>query len=199
MMLTSADSDVVVPDGEIKCMYIDKCTTNSQPRKAISHIFGRNKLCTRLIPNYVWVHYCRKHYQRSRYRNAQEYAKLQCDLVLKQIRRVQAWSDGNKRQNKAGVVQDWSLTVRKREQKRLDDKSAVGKKRRYPDDDMDDLDENENDHAVANGTAVPSGCWTRLRPDIRRRRLKQSSSRYRWRWTRAISPRSRTLRSSRTS
>ncbi len=136
-------------------MYVEKCDTDSQPRKAISHIFGRNKLCTRLIPNHVWVHFCRKHYQRSRYRNAQEYAKLQCDLVLQQIQRVQAWSEENKRQNKAGVVQDWSLTVRKREQKRLEDKSAAGKKRRYQDEDMDDLDEFSNDHAVANGTAVP--------------------------------------------
>ncbi|KAH8893392.1 hypothetical protein GQ53DRAFT_805581 [Thozetella sp. PMI_491] len=149
--LTGQSSDAPILDGTIKCMYIENCDTNSQPRKAISHIFGRNKLCTRLIPNYVWVHFCRKHYQRSRYRNAQEYAKLQCELVLKQIARVQAWSDENKNQGKAGVVQDWSLTVRKREQKRLDDKT---KKRRFQDDDLEDMD-NFNDHAVALGTAVP--------------------------------------------
>lgn len=26
------------------------------------YIFGRNKSCTKLCPDHVWVHYCRKHY-----------------------------------------------------------------------------------------------------------------------------------------
>ncbi|KAI1845096.1 hypothetical protein JX265_002818 [Neoarthrinium moseri] len=137
----------------IKCMYVDNCDTGSQPRKAISHIFGRNKLCTRMIPQHVWVHFCRKHYQRSRYRNAQEYAKLQCELVQKQIQRVQAWSDENKRAGQSGVVQDWSLSVRKREQKRLDDRvsTKASKKRPY----REETDDEDADRAVLNGTAVP--------------------------------------------
>ena len=49
---------------KIHCMHIDNCDTQAPYRKAISHIFGRNKLCTRSIPDFVWVHYCRKHYQR---------------------------------------------------------------------------------------------------------------------------------------
>ncbi|KAH8671062.1 hypothetical protein BX600DRAFT_509768 [Xylariales sp. PMI_506] len=138
----------------IKCMYVDNCDTGSSPRKAISHIFGRNKLCTRMIPQHVWVHFCRKHYQRSRYRNAQEYAKLQCELVQKQVLRVQAWSDENKRAGQAGVVQDWSLSVRKREQKRLDDQASTGKKRPFREESEED-DEN-SDRAVLNGTAVPA-------------------------------------------
>ncbi|KAK8086440.1 hypothetical protein PG994_001414 [Apiospora phragmitis] len=47
-----------------------------------------------------WAHVCRKHYQSSRYRNAQERAKIQCELVQKQIQRVQSWSDDNKRADK---------------------------------------------------------------------------------------------------
>lgn len=113
----------------IACMYIPNCDTGSQLRKAISHIFGRNKMCTRLIPQHIWVHYCRKHYQRSRYRNPKEYAKLQCDLVQKQIRAIREWSEANKRQGVAGTVVDWGLAVRKREQKRLDDLNAGGRKR----------------------------------------------------------------------
>jgi hypothetical protein len=136
-------------------MYVENCDTGSTLRKAISHIFGRNKLCTRLIPQHVWVHFCRKHYQRSRYRNAQEYAKLQCDLVQKQVRRVQAWSDENKRNGQMGVVQDWSLSMRKREQNRVMDQS---KKRPYRDESNDD-DDNTLDRAVLNGTAVPE--WLR--------------------------------------
>jgi len=113
----------------VVCMYIPNCDTGSQPRKAISHIFGRNKMCTRLIPQSVWVHYCRKHYQRSRYRNPKEYAKLQCDLVQQQIRRVHDWSLANMKNGAPGIVQDWGLAVRKREQKRLDDLGGAKRKR----------------------------------------------------------------------
>ncbi|KAK7952294.1 uncharacterized protein PG986_008022 [Apiospora aurea] len=148
------DNTVASTSSDIKCMYMDNCDTGSQPRKAISHIFGRNKLCTRMIPQHVWVHFCRKHYQRSRYRNAQEWAKIQCELVQKQIQRVQSWSDDNKRAGQSGVVQDWSLSVRKREQKRLDDKGTSGKKRPYRDESDDD--DETIDRAVLNGTAVPA-------------------------------------------
>ncbi|KAK2070020.1 hypothetical protein P8C59_004555 [Phyllachora maydis] len=154
------DPEAFLKDTTIRCMYIDNCDTNSQPRKAISHIFGRNKLCTRSIPDNIWVHYCRKHYQRSRYRNAQEYAKTQCDLVLKQIQRVQLWSNRNQREGKSGVVQNWSLSVRKREQKRIDDKAGMkntNNKRPFAPQESDENEDDEDvaDRAVATGTAVP--------------------------------------------
>lgn len=138
----------------IVCMYKPDCDTGSQLRKAISHIFGRNKTCTRNIPPHVWVHFCRKHYQRSRYRNAQEWARVQCDLVLTQVRRVQDWSDKNKRAGTGGIVQNWSLSMRKREQNRVQEKSN-NKKRPYRDDSDDDI----LDSATLNGTAVPD--WLR--------------------------------------
>jgi hypothetical protein len=115
---------------EVICMYIADCDTGSQLRKAISHIFGRNKMCTRLIPPSVWVHYCRKHYQRSRYRNPKEFAKLQCDLVQLQIRRVHEWGLENEKNARPGVVKDWGLAVRKREQKRLDELAGASRKRK---------------------------------------------------------------------
>lgn len=106
-------------------------------------------MCTRLIPQHVWVHYCRKHYQRSRYRNPKEYAKLQCDLVQQQIRRVHEWSLNNAKNGVAGVVQDWGLAVRKREQKRLDD--LGGSRKRNAAVFEQDSDEGED----GNGRAVP--------------------------------------------
>lgn len=135
-------------------MYVDDCDTGSQPRKAISHIFGRNKLCTRMIPQHVWVHFCRKHYQRSRYRNAQEYAKVQCELVEKQVGRVQSWSDENRQSGQGGVVVDWSLSMRKREQNRVSEKSH----KRRPSG-QESSDDGGMDRAVLNGTAVPD--WLR--------------------------------------
>lgn len=125
----------------VVCMYIQNCDTGSQPRKAISHIFGRNKMCTRLIPSHVWVHYCRKHYQRSRYRNPKEYAKLQCDLVQQQIRRVHEWSVENAKNGTPGVVQNWGLAIRKREKKRLDDLGGANRKRRA--DILNQIDDDE--------------------------------------------------------
>ncbi|KAE8448123.1 hypothetical protein EG329_009888 [Mollisiaceae sp. DMI_Dod_QoI] len=136
----------------VVCMYIPNCDTGSQPRKAISHIFGRNKMCTRLIPQHVWVHYCRKHYQRSRYRNPKEYAKLQCDLVQQQIRRVHEWSQENAKKGGAGVVSDWGIAVRKREQKRLDD--LGGSRKRNAAAFEHDSDEGE-DGEDGNGRAIP--------------------------------------------
>ncbi|KAI9860472.1 MAG: hypothetical protein M1813_006131 [Trichoglossum hirsutum] len=97
-----------------KCSYTENCTTGSPLRKVVSHIFGRNKLCTRQIPKSVWVHYCRKHYQRSRYRNPRGFALLQCDLVRKQVHRLQIW----------GGVTDWVIKVRKREELRLSKEKA---------------------------------------------------------------------------
>ncbi|KAI2625841.1 hypothetical protein GGR54DRAFT_637616 [Hypoxylon sp. NC1633] len=140
----------------IFCMYKPNCDTGSQLRKAISHIFGRNKTCTRKIPPHVWVHFCRKHYQRSRYRNAQEWARVQCDLVQRQLRRVQEWSDENKRTGQSKVVQNWSLSMRKREQNRVQEQSS--KKRSYQDESEED-DDDVPDSATMNGTAVPD--WLR--------------------------------------
>ena len=147
----------VVATQTIVCMYIPNCDTGSQMRKAISHIFGRNKMCTRLIPQHVWVHYCRKHYQRSRYRNPKEYAKLQCDLVQNQIRRIHAWSEDNaSRGSRSGIVQDWSLAVRKREQKRIDDlERKESNKRKRPVANAEDDDEDEEELGRKPATAVP--------------------------------------------
>lgn len=136
----------------LKCMYQDNCETGSQLRKAISHLFGRNKLCTKAIPSYIWVHYCRKHYQRSRYRSAQAWALVQVTLVVDQINRVQAWSDNNTKANRRGdgFLQYWTLQARKREAKRLQEKAAsVSRKRPFAEDDDDD------DQDMASRTAIP--------------------------------------------
>ncbi|KAJ2901863.1 ORP1 like protein [Zalerion maritima] len=135
-----------------KCLFMDNCDTGSTLRKAISHIFGRNKLCTRSIPEEVWVHYCRKHYQRSRYRNIKEWVVRCAELVAKQVQHIDDWSRWNAAHNKeAGVVTGWTINIRKREQKRLQE---IGKKRSLPLDDDDEFDE-VTDTADLTGTAVP--------------------------------------------
>ncbi|CAM1500927.1 Fc.00g100890.m01.CDS01 [Cosmosporella sp. VM-42] len=105
------------------CQFVDNCNTDSVPRKVISHIFGRNKVCTRRIPERVWVCMCRKHYQRIRYRKGPLYSITQIKLVSEQIARMIFWSLGfevNQEVNTEGIsIQSWTFSIRKRELNRL--------------------------------------------------------------------------------
>lgn len=122
-------------------MFVKDCDTGSQLRKAISHLFGRNKACTLRIPKHVWVYYCRKHYQRIRYRNAKTYPLNQMELVKLQIIRLQEWSDENQKQQTGPHIKQWALSLRKREQSRIENGGG--------------MDELHSDGRNAAGTAVP--------------------------------------------
>ncbi|KAJ9317358.1 hypothetical protein DTO271D3_2179 [Paecilomyces variotii] len=98
-----------MPHLEPKCEFSDgPCVTGGENlRKVISHIFGRNKNCTKLFPQHVWIHYCRKHYQRARYR-ASVWPFTQCDLLMDSLDRMEAW----------GGVDSFELVLRRRETRR---------------------------------------------------------------------------------
>lgn len=94
--------------------------SGSHPRKLISHIFGRNKTSTKLFPSTVWVHYCRKHYQRARYRS-RAWSFTQCELLLDSLGRMEAW----------GGVESFEVVLRRREMERLssaEQRQGSGKK-----------------------------------------------------------------------
>ncbi|KAI9925564.1 hypothetical protein MW887_005945 [Aspergillus wentii] len=99
------------PD-EPTCEFTNPCTTSSSTtttsspntRKVISHIFGRNKTATKLFPSHIWVHYCRKHYQRARYRSAQ-WPFTQCELLMDSLGRMEVW----------GGVECFEVVLRRRE------------------------------------------------------------------------------------
>lgn len=96
------------------CEFSSPCRMNPSPdgmhwRKVVSHIFGRNKASTKLFPDSVWVHYCRKHYQRARYR-ADQWPFTQCELLLESLERMEQW----------GGVESFELTLRRREAIRID-------------------------------------------------------------------------------
>jgi hypothetical protein len=95
------------------CEFAAPCRLNGSPdgyhfRKVVSHVFGRNKAVTKIFPQDVWVHYCRKHYQRARYR-ADQWPFTQCDLLLESLRRMQEWNG----------VESWDLDLRRREKIRV--------------------------------------------------------------------------------
>ncbi|KAL6415094.1 hypothetical protein AUP68_01639 [Ilyonectria robusta] len=104
-------------------MQVENCNTGSVPRKVISHIFGRNKVCTRRIPERAWVCMCRKHYQRIRYRKGPEFSMTQIDLVYEQIARMIFWSQGLEASGGVNVegifIRSWTFSIRKRELRRL--------------------------------------------------------------------------------
>lgn len=143
------------------CMWVENCNTQSTLRKIISHVFGRNKLCTRQIPEAIWVHMCRKHYQRVRYRNTDRFAKIQVDLVLKQLTRLEAWSRENERLGKtSGRLQSWTLGVRKREQKRTEgggetNEHAPSRKRAREENSNGAVEESEGDDERGLPAPVP--------------------------------------------
>ncbi|KAL2157074.1 hypothetical protein VTH06DRAFT_7049 [Thermothelomyces fergusii] len=133
------------------CKFMADCNiTKGMPvesvnwRKSMSHVFGRNKNCTRSIPDNVWVWMCRKHYQRSRYRNDHEYCIKLAHFVELQVLRLEAWSNHNRDMGTAqnGVVVDWSLAVRRRELDRL---RVSGQKRKTPEDEEEDDGERDDD------------------------------------------------------
>ncbi|CAG7947608.1 unnamed protein product [Penicillium nalgiovense] len=100
-------------DEDHLCEFAAPCRMHPSPdgmhyRKVVSHVFGRNKAVTKLFPLGVWVHYCRKHYQRARYR-ADQWPFTQCDLLLESLNRMENW-DG---------VESFELILRRREQMRV--------------------------------------------------------------------------------
>ncbi|MCJ1382252.1 hypothetical protein MMC17_005365 [Xylographa soralifera] len=89
---------------EFRCTFVEGCILDSPDRKVISHFFGRNKKCTRAIPEDVWAPFCRRHYQRTRYRNVNNFGGVQLDLVRRTVENLQNW----------GGVLHFELILRKR-------------------------------------------------------------------------------------
>lgn len=87
-------------------------------RKIVAHIFGRNKVCTAQIPEYCWVEWCRKHYQRLRHRMLEQgWIFLQINCLRKQLGRMEEW----------GQVQSWTIILQHKFQEELDREDATQK------------------------------------------------------------------------
>ncbi|KAL8948944.1 MAG: hypothetical protein Q9222_004909 [Ikaeria aurantiellina] len=101
------------------------CTLGSGDyRKVTSHIFGRNKRCTNQIPEDCWIKYCRKHYQRQKYRCPSDWFETQLLLIDGQLDKMEAW----------GGITSWTIAIRKKERTMLDqENSFLAQNRRMPD------------------------------------------------------------------
>ncbi|KAI4121387.1 MAG: hypothetical protein LQ338_006390 [Usnochroma carphineum] len=120
----SSDDEKPVIKGEDRDVKIDPicageadgpCTLGSgDHRKVVSHVFGRNKRCTHQIPEECWIKYCRKHYQRQKYRCPSDWFETQLLLVDAQITKMEAW----------GGITSWTIAIRKKEREMLDAENA---------------------------------------------------------------------------
>ena len=65
------------------------------------HVFGRNKRCTHQIPDDCWIKYCRKHYQRQKYRCPSDWFETQLLLIDGQIDKMEACPCGTRPEDTA--------------------------------------------------------------------------------------------------
>ncbi|KAI9368972.1 hypothetical protein BJX61DRAFT_184957 [Aspergillus egyptiacus] len=109
----------------IKCLYAQNCGINQgadpHHRKVVSHVFGRNKTVTRSVPEQIWIHFCRRHYQRVRYRmgngnNGRGWAVYQCELLVAQLEKMEEW----------GRVEGFGVGLRRREVGRIQGQETGG-------------------------------------------------------------------------
>lgn len=127
------DNDDPPQSQDKKCVAVPTCLADSlDHRKVVSHIFGRNKGRTRALPDNLWIYWCRKHYQRLKYRaeDTQSWHTRQLGLVRTQLQTFEDW----------GQVRSWDIELRKAE------KDAIAK-------------ENKNGTTYTN---YISSCWERF-------------------------------------
>ena len=96
----------------------DGCSlASTDHRKIVSQYFGRNKRCTQLLADRLWLVWCRKHYQQRRYNLQQEgtWHLKKLELIRIQIKRFQDLTD----------IVCWDITLHKTEQIRLDKENAA--------------------------------------------------------------------------
>ena len=86
-------------------------------RKIVSQYFGRNKRCTQLLTDELWLVWCRKHYQQRRYNLQQEgiWHLKKLELIKIQIERFE---DSNR-------IASWDIALHKTERIRLDGENAA--------------------------------------------------------------------------
>lgn len=86
-------------------------------RKIVSQYFGRNKRCTQLLADRLWLVWCRKHYQQRRYNLQQEgtWHLKKLELIRLQIQQFQDLTD----------IDGWHITLHKTEQILLDRENAA--------------------------------------------------------------------------
>ena len=93
---------------DTQCEAVSTCLANSgDHRKVVSHIFGRNKNCTRELPHNLWIFWCRKHYQRMKYRaeDNENWHLRQMELVRDQLQIFEDW----------GKIRSWTIALRRAE------------------------------------------------------------------------------------
>ncbi|MCJ1423309.1 hypothetical protein MMC29_001191 [Sticta canariensis] len=98
------------------CLAVSHCRSGcDKMRKVVSHVFGRNKICTRQIPEACTISWCRQHYQRFRYRCKENWIHTQIDIIRRQLGRMEQW----------GGVRSWTIIWGKSVKEAIDLENAL--------------------------------------------------------------------------
>lgn len=108
-----AQRPLLVAEG-VTCSFGD-CTLKSPFRRTISAFFGRNKKGGRDVPVRIWLHICRKHYQRTKYRDKDKYVNAQCDRIETQLDRLEEWSNATLESVQGPHIDYWTIALGKKE------------------------------------------------------------------------------------
>lgn len=108
-----AQRPLLVAEG-VTCSF-GNCTLKSPFRRTISAFFGRNKKGGRDVPVGIWLHICRKHYQRTKYRDKDKYVNAQCDRIETQFDRLEEWSQATLEADQGPHIDYWTITLGKKE------------------------------------------------------------------------------------
>ncbi|KAL6721466.1 hypothetical protein ACLMJK_000569 [Lecanora helva] len=109
-----ASGDEVI---DSQCKAIANCRAQSKDyRKVVSHFFGRNKKCTQNLPKDAWIVWCRKHYQRYKYR-----AEEDGNWHLRQLEQIRDQLDVFE---KDSDVSSWDIILNKKAQTAIAEENA---------------------------------------------------------------------------
>ncbi len=100
----------------VRCAYDSRCRTYAPWRQCgIRNYLGRQKLALRAIPEEIWIHICRKHYQKVRFRNTSSWAqaKTTCVDLDNQLQKFEEWSNDNLTKNNGPVIRHWNVFIQK--------------------------------------------------------------------------------------
>ncbi|KAI9716963.1 MAG: hypothetical protein M1828_007477 [Chrysothrix sp. TS-e1954] len=92
---------------------IEGCEGTDQKRKVVSQFFGRNKSATMNLPDAIYMPMCRRHYQRTAYKDKQrgKWCSKQAQMVARVFDAI----------DKKGVEQRWTIKTSKGIKDTLDD------------------------------------------------------------------------------
>ena len=128
---------------------------SSDHRKVVSHVFGRNKKCTLQLPDDSWVKFCRKHYQRTKYRfeSNNTWHLYQLELVRQQLDAFERFAS----------VKSWNIFLLKPKSDAIEEEDRKNVAHQKSIASAIRVDDSDGERSCSpEPTSVPSAIWERF-------------------------------------